>query len=112
MRYENDLSSENSRIKAFRWLYCFSLVQLMACFAFPVIFFGTARIKVLVAIQLLNALTVGLLFGLHFLAVNIYGMFVDKNRRPLYTAIIIYICFWAIWAAISWAYIEHMGYLT
>ncbi len=103
--------SEN-RVRTFRWLFYFSLFQLLACFAFPMIFFRMRMIRVLLVIELLNALTVGMLFGLYFLAVNIYGLLVDKKRRPVYIAIIIFICLWVIWAVISWGYIEHMRYLT
>jgi hypothetical protein len=69
-------------------------------------------IKVLLAIETLNALTVGLLFGLYFLGVNIYGLVIDIKRRAMYTAIIVYICLWVVWAVISWGYIEHMHFLT
>ena len=101
-----------NRVKALRWFFYFSLFQLLACFAIPVLFFGVASIRTLFVIEHLNALTVGLLFGLYFLAVNVYGLFVDRDRRPWYVVIIIYISLWAIWAAFTWGYIEHIGYLT
>lgn len=102
-------SRSKNRVKTFRWLFYFSMFQLLACFAFPMIMF---RMKILLVIEALNALTVGLLFGLYFMAVNIYGVQIDKKRRPLYIAIIIFICMWIIWAVITWRYIEHMRYLT
>lgn len=115
LRLENkiyaSMISEN-RVKTFRWLFYFSLLQLLACFAFPLIFFRIKILRTLLVIEHLNALTVGLLFGLYFLAVNIYGLFIDKQRRPVYIAITIYICMWSIWAVITWRYIEHMRYLT
>jgi hypothetical protein len=55
---------------------------------------------------------VGLLFGLFFLGVNIYGIFIDKIRRPLYIVIIIFLGAWTVWTIITWLYIEHMYYLT
>jgi hypothetical protein len=53
----------------------------------------------------------GLLFGLYFLGVNIYGVFIDKTRLPLYVGIIMIISLWLLWAVISWLYIERMDYL-
>ncbi len=111
MEHNNCLSLNENRVKTFRWFFYFSLFQLLACFAFPLFFFRISIIRILLVIELLNALTVGLLFGLYFLAVNIYGIFVDKKRRPVYTAIIIFISLWTIWAIITWSYIEHMRYL-
>lgn len=109
MKSTNSLTMNDYRIKTYRWLFYFSLFQLLACFAFPAIMFPA---RILVPIELLNALTVGMLFGLYFLAVNIYGLFVDRRRRPLYTAIIVFICMWAIWTIVTWRFVERMRYLT
>ena len=106
------VSIPRNRVKAFRWLFYFSLIQLLACFAFPLLFFRIREIKALLAIEHLNALTVGLLFGLYFLAVNIYGLFADRERRYLYVPIIVYISLWVVWAVFTWSYIEQIWYLT
>lgn len=106
---KNDMVINESQIKTFRWLFFISLFQLLACFIFPVILFP---IQVLLYIEILNALTVGLLFGLYFLGVNIYGILIDKRRRRIYIVTIIFISVWTIWTIISWLYIEHMYYLT
>jgi len=105
----NGIVIDENKIKAFRWLFYISLFQLLACFIVPAILFPN---QVLLYIEILNALTVGLLFGLYFLGVNIYGIFVDKMRRPIYIAIIIFVSVWTIWTIITWLYIEHMYYLT
>ena len=105
----NGMVINENKIKTFRWLFYISLFQLAACFVFPAILFPA---KVLLSIELLIALTVGLLFGLYFLGVNIYGFFIDRRRRPVYLGIIIFIGVWAIWTIITWLYIEHMHYLT
>lgn len=99
----------DNKVKTFRWLFYFSLLQLLACLVFPVFLFSS---QVLLSIELLVVLTVGLLFGLYFLGVSIYGLFVDKKKRPIYIVIIILISVWAIWAVLTWLYIEHMRYLT
>ena len=112
MAIKKHTAVNENRVKAFRWLFCFSLFQLLVCFAFPLIFFRIRIINILIILEFLNALTVGLLFGLYFMAVNIYGLFVDTKWWPFYVAIIIYISMWAILAAITWRYIEHMRYLT
>ena len=109
MAYNRHTTLGENRIKAARWLFYISLFQLLACFAFPAIMFPA---RVLFTIELLNALTVGMLFGLYFLAVNIYGLVVDRNRRSLYLTIIVLLCVWAVWTAITWRYIERMSYLT
>jgi hypothetical protein len=109
MANKNDIVINENKIKTFRWLFYISLFQLFACFIFPIILFP---IQVLLYIEMLNALTVGLLFGLYFLGVNIYGTFIDKRRRPIYIVIIIFISVWTIWTIMTWLYIEHMYYLT
>ena len=109
MTNKNDNVIDDNKIKTFRWLFYISLFQLLVCFTFPIIMFP---MQVLFSMELLIALTVGLLFGLYFLGVNIYGLFIDKSRRPLYIGIIIFISVWTIWTIISWLYIEHMDYLT
>jgi hypothetical protein len=68
-------------------------------------------LRILPYLELLAALTVGVLFALYFLGVNIYGFFVDKQRKRLYLGMIVLMSSWILWAVISWAYIEHMDYL-
>jgi hypothetical protein len=104
-----NITLDRNRIKAARWLFYISLFQLLACFAFPAIMFPA---RILLTIELLNALTVGMLFGLYFLAVNIHGFIIDKERKPMYLTIIGIICIWVIWTVITWRYIERMSYLT
>jgi hypothetical protein len=101
--------TDESRTKTFRWLFYLSLFQLLACFVFPAIVFPK---QILFSMEMLNALTVGLLFGLYFLGVNIYGVCVDKARRPIYVSIIIFIGLWTLWTIVTWLHIEHMHYLT
>jgi hypothetical protein len=60
---------------------------------------------------MLAVLTVGVLFALFFLGVNIYGFFVDKHRKQLYIIMIVLMSAWVLWAVISWKYIEYMDYL-
>jgi hypothetical protein len=109
MANEKNAVIDEAQVKTFRWLFYISLFQLLACFIFPAILFST---KILFYIEILNALTVGLLFGLYFLGVNLYGTFVDRRRRPIYVALIIFVSMWAIWTTVTWLHIEHMHYLT
>ncbi|MFX0212291.1 MAG: hypothetical protein ACFFDT_40335 [Candidatus Hodarchaeota archaeon] len=106
---KNDIVINQNKTKTFRWLFYISLFQLFACFILPVILFP---VKVMITIELFIALTVGLLFGLYLLGVNIYGIFVDRRRRTVYIVITIFIGAWAIWTIITWVYIEYMYYLT
>ena len=105
---KNDIVISENKIKTFRWLFYISLLQLLACFIFPAILFPVQALY----IELFIALTVGLFFGLYFLGVNIYGIFIDRRRRTVYTVITIFIGVWTIWTIITWVYIEHMYYLT
>ena len=109
MPTESDKKIDQNKIKTFRWLFYICVIQLLICFLLPVFMFP---FQVLFNIEILIALTVGLLFGLYFLGVNIYGIFIDKSRHPIYITLIILICGWTIWAIITWRYIEHMRYLT
>lgn len=101
--------TEEIRIKSFRWLFYMSFIQLLVCFLFPVVLFP---VQVLVPIELFIALTVGLLFGLYFLGVNIYGIFFDKKRRTIYVTVTTIISLWLIWAVYTWLFIDHMYYLS
>ena len=106
---ENSKEISQNKIKTFRWLFYISLFQLLVCFAVPIILMP---IHSLLIIEILIALTIGLLFGLYFMGVCIYGIFVDKSRRRLYIAIVSFVGVWTIWSIITWSYIEHMSYLT
>lgn len=106
---KNDMVTNETRTKTFRWLFYISLFQLLACLIFPIIMFPK---QILFYIEMLNALTVGMLFGLYFLGVNMYGIFIDKRRRPIYIVITIFIGVWTVWTIVTWLHIEHMHYLT
>ena len=67
--------------------------------------------KYILYVEILAALTLGLIPGFFLMAVSICGFFVDKSRRRLYVPVIVFIGLWMIWAAVSWLYIEHMNYL-
>ena len=99
---------KEDKIKTFRWLSYVSFFQLLVFFMIPIFL---VPIEYVLYIEILSALTLGLIFGLFFLGVNIYGLFVDKRRRKLYVVIIILVCVWIVWSVISWLYIEHMDYL-
>jgi hypothetical protein len=109
MTYGNEMLIKENRIKTFRWLFYMSFFQLLLCFIIPVSLFP---IQVLLPIEAFIALTVGLLFGLYSLGVNIYGIFIDRRRRTLYVVITAIISLWIIWAVFTWLFIDHMHYLT
>jgi hypothetical protein len=67
--------------------------------------------KIIIYLEILAALTVGVLFALFFLGVNIYGFFMDKQRKQLYVIMIVLMSAWVLWAVISWKNIEYMDYL-
>ncbi|MCP4634540.1 MAG: hypothetical protein GY855_16550 [candidate division Zixibacteria bacterium] len=97
-----------NKIKTYRWFFYISLIQLLAYFVVPVFLFPSSHI---LHIEIISALTLGLIVGLFFLIVNICGLYIDRIRRRLYILMIILISSWFLWAVISWSYIEHMDYL-
>lgn len=106
---ENDIAINENRIKTFRWLFYMSLFQLSVCLIIPAILMPFHSLLI---IEILIALTIGLLFGLYFMGVCIYGIFIDKSRFRLYIAVVSFVSVWTLWSIITWIYIEHMSYLT
>jgi hypothetical protein len=100
--------STKDNIKMFRWLFCLSLFPILVLILVPVLM---VPLKILPYLEMLAALTVGVLFAAYFLSVNILGFFADKQRKRLYIGMIVLMSAWILWAVISWAYIEHMDYL-
>ncbi len=105
---EGSLVTTENKIKTFRWFFYISLTQLLAFFIVPIFIFPG---KYILHIELISALTLGLVVALFFLLVNVAGFFIDISRRPLYIGIFIFIGLWFLWATISWLYIEHMDYI-
>lgn len=108
MESNSNLSLVDQKVKTFRWLFYLSLFQLFVFFLVPSLM---VPLEFLFYLEILAALTVGVLFAFFFLGVNIYGLFVDKRRKKLYIGIIIFITAWILWAFVSWLYIEYMDYL-
>jgi hypothetical protein len=100
----------NNKVKTFRWLFYMSLLPIIFLFIFPIVVFPIP-LKIILSLELLAALTVGVLFALFFLGINIYGLFADKYRKRLYIVMIVLMSAWVLWAVISWKYIEYMDYL-
>ena len=96
------------KIKTFRWLFYLSCFQIVVFFAVPALIYPAS---IMFDMEIMAALTVGVLFALFSLLVNIYGLFIDKNRKLLYIIMAAVMSGWILWAAISWMYIEHMDYL-
>jgi hypothetical protein len=105
---ENSVVATETRIKTFRWVFYISSIQLLAFFVVPAFIFPG---KYVLHIELISALTLGLVVALFFLLVNVCGLYVDKGRRKLHIAMIIFVGLWFLWAIISWSYIEHMDYI-
>ena len=105
---EHNKAIPGYKVKTFRWLFYISSLQLLVFFIVPVLIYPA---ELLFHMEILAALTVGVIFGLFFLFVNIYGLFVDRSRKPLYIIMTILMGCWIVWVVISWLYIEHMDYL-
>jgi len=98
----------DNKIKTFRWFFYISLLQLLAYFIVPIFIWPS---KFIYHIELISALTLGLIVGLFFLLTNVAGFLIDISRRPLHIGMFIFIGLWFLWATISWSYIEHMNYI-
>lgn len=105
---EHNTAIPGYKIKTIRWLFYISSLQLLVFFTVPVLIYPA---QFLLYMEILAALTVGVIFGLFFLFVNIYGMFVDRSRKRLYIIMTILMGCWIVWAVVSWLYIEYMDYL-
>ena len=103
-----NLNITDDRIITFRWFFYISSLQLLAFFIVPALIFPAKHV---LHIEIILGLSLGLVVGLFFLLVNICGFYIDKNRRPIYFALIILVIVWFLWAIISWSYIEHMDYI-
>lgn len=108
MSNADSIATKENKIKTFRWFFYVSLLQLTAYFVVPIFIFPPGYI---LHIEMISALTLGLVVGLFFLLVNISGLYIDKRRRSLYIVIMILIAIWFLWAVISWLYIEYMDYI-
>jgi len=108
MTSESNSTLQDYKVKTYRWLFYLSLFQLFVFFLVPSLM---VPLRILIYLEIIAALTVGVLFALFFLGINIYGLFVDKRRKKLYIGIIIFLTAWILWAIVSWLYIEHMDYL-
>lgn len=100
----------DNKVKIFRWLFYISVLPIIFLFIFPIVVFHIP-IEIIFYLEMLAALTVGVLFALFFLGVNVYGLYVDRYRKPLYIVMIVIMSAWILWAVISWTYIEYMDYL-
>lgn len=95
-------------VRTFRWVFYIGSIQLLAFFVVPALLFPA---RLLLPIEVFLALTLGLIPGLFLWVVNLAGILLDRDRRPLYYAAAAVLGLWFVWAAISWAEIEHMDYL-
>ena len=103
-----DMAVNQNRIKTFRWYFYIALLQILLYFIVPAVLFPNRMVK---HVEIISALTLGLLVGVFFLLVNVLGLFIDKSRRTLYISMLSIIAIWFIWAFISWSFIESMDYL-
>ena len=101
-------SIPDEKAKTFRLYYYIALIQTIMYFIGPVFVFPGRVVK---DIEVISALSFGLVFGLFFGLVNILGLFFDRSRRVIYIIILSVIFLYFIWAAVSWSFIERMDYL-
>ena len=104
----NDVVTRENKIRIFRWFFYIGLTQQLMYYIVPALVFPK---QVLIDIEIISALSLGLLVSVFFMLVNIAGLFLDKSRWVLYSLILAVLTTYLIWAIVSWAYIERMDYL-
>ncbi|UCE24664.1 MAG: hypothetical protein JSU74_01020 [Candidatus Zixiibacteriota bacterium] len=104
----SDVVTGENRIRIFRWFFYIGLTQQLMYYIVPAFVFPK---RLLIDIEIVSALTLGLLVSVFFMLVNIAGLFLDKSRRVLYGLILAVLTTYLIWVIVSWAYIERMDYL-
>ncbi|MFH2036457.1 MAG: hypothetical protein ABIJ45_08645 [Candidatus Zixiibacteriota bacterium] len=104
---KNVIQTEN-KIITFRWFFYISTLQLVAFLIGPMLIFPS---KFVIHIEIISAMTLGLIVALFYLLVNIFGLVLDRERRRLYWILIAVISLWFLWAIITWSFIEHMDYI-
>jgi hypothetical protein len=104
----SSLATNETKIRTYRWFFYISLAQLLAYFIVPVFLFSH---KIILHVEIISALTLGLVVGLFFLLVNVCGLYFDKVRRRLYMSMLILVSLYLLWGIVSWTFIEHMDYL-
>jgi hypothetical protein len=96
------------RIGIFRWYFYIALLQLIMYFAVPAFVFPR---RFIIDIEIISALTLGMVVCAFFLLVNVLGFFLDKSRRVLYASFLSIMVAYFTWVIISWSFIERMDYL-
>jgi hypothetical protein len=104
----NDVVTDTNRIRIFRWFFYIGLTQQLMYYIVPAIIFPK---QVLIDIEIISALSLGILVGVFFMLVNIVGLFLDKSRRMLYGVMLSLLAIYFVWAFVSWSFIERMDYL-
>jgi drug/metabolite transporter (DMT)-like permease len=108
VQMNHKLDTSESRVKIYRWYYYLALTQFLLYFMVPMLIFPGRVIK---DIEVISALTLGLLLGLFFLLVSVLGLFLDRKRRARYIASASVIAVYFLCAFVSWSYIEHLDFL-
>ena len=101
-------SAKEKWIRIFRWYFYIAAIQLSLYFIVPVLIFPG---RLAMDIEVISALSLGVIVCVFFLLVNILGWFLDRGRRILYGSLISLMVVYFIWVIISWSFIERMDYL-
>jgi len=104
----SNVATAENRVKTFRWYFYIAVAQFLLYFIVPWFLFPR---RVIVDIEIISALTLGILVGAFLLLVALLGLFLDRTRRIVYVATLSGIAVYFSWALVSWAFIEHMDYL-
>jgi hypothetical protein len=108
MASRNGLTTTTARARICRWVFYFSLAQVLLFFAVPALQFPA---RYLFHIEALAALTLGLIPALYLFLASLCGLFMDRAARALYLSALVVTGLWFVWAGVSWTYIEYMDYL-
>ena len=97
-----------NRIKTYRWYYYIALTQFLMYFIVPMLIFPRHIIK---DVEIISALTLGLVVGMFFLLTSVLGIVLDRQRRSFYLFSASAMGVYMLAALIAWSNIEHLDLL-
>jgi hypothetical protein len=98
----------SERIRIYRWFFYLSSLQVFMYFLVPALQLPS---RMVFHIELISALTLGNVVVMFFLLVNVGGIIIDRERRSLYTGLLVFVCLWLGLVALTWARLERWEFL-
>ncbi|MFC1530091.1 hypothetical protein ACFL6R_05175 [Gemmatimonadota bacterium] len=105
---EIHLQDQPAAVKIFRWFFSISSLQVLLYYLVPALLFPS---HLVLQIEVISALTLGNVVMVFYLLVNTWGVIIDRERRPLYTGLLVFLCLWFVLVVITWGKLERWEFL-